>query len=328
MPAGEKTVHAQLVRVAKKTVCRDHHEVLCSLLTYTVMLPYELTAFPMRKSYRHSSSRLPLLLASLLATLPVQAVEPRDAGPSRVVVFEGESRWNRVLVVDEGRLRYLRFHDVDGDDQSEIVRDDPAAVPMEYIRFAAVALAVPEQLRRALVVGLGAGAFPMLLRRVRPQASIEVVELDPLVHQVATRYFGFKEDSHLRVRIGDGALAFRDGRRWDLIFLDAYGAASIPEPLATAAFFGEVSHALAAGGVVVANIANPDSAAEKATISRFAAAFAACALVHTPESDNVIVLGAGKLPADLTPALRQTDRKGWLPFALAPMAARFRNCER
>jgi spermidine synthase len=282
----------------------------------------------MRLRIRRSSLHLTLLLASVVAGLPAPAVATPDAGPSRTVVFDGESRWNRVFVVDEGRLRYLRFHDADGDDQSAIVRDDPAAVPMEYIRFAAVALAVPKRLRSALVVGLGAGAFPTLLHRTQPQASIEVVELDPLVHQVAARYFAFKEDGRLRVRIGDGAFAFRDGRRWDLIFLDAYGAASIPEPLATAAFFGEVGRALAPGGVAVANIANPDPAVEKATIARFAGAFAACALLHTPESDNVIVLGASKLPADLTPVLQQADKQARLPFALAPMAARLEECDR
>jgi len=233
-----------------------------------------------------------------------------------------------VLVVDEGRLRYLRFHDIDGDDQSVVVRDDPNAVPMEYIRFSDAALAVHQQLRRALVIGLGAGAFPTLLHRYRPEADVEVVELDPLVHQVAVRYFGFKEDPHLSVRIGDGALAFRDGRSWDLIFLDAYGAASIPAPLATVTFFREVSRALAKGGVVVANIANPDPAVEKVTIARFASAFAACALMRTPESDNVIVLGASRLPAELTRALRKIDREDRVPFALAPMGGRLEGCDR
>lgn len=266
------------------------------------------------------------VLACALAP-PAIAGEAASSGPAPVVVFDGESRWNRVLVVDEGRLRYLRFHDLDGDDQSVVVRDDPAAVPMEYIRFATMGLAVPKRLRTALVIGLGAGAFPMLLRRVIPRASVEVVELDALVRQVATRHFGFKEDDHLRVRIGDGALAFRDGRRWDLIFLDAYGADAIPEPLISAPFFGEVSRALARGGVVVANIAHRDPAVEKAAVARFAAAFSACALVRTPESDNVIVLGASKLPKDFLPALRRLDKEAHLPFPLAPMAARLKACD-
>jgi spermidine synthase len=268
-----------------------------------------------------------IALAWVLAE-PAQAAAQPAAGPQPVVVFDGESRWNRVLVVDEGKLRTLRFHDVDGDDQSVIDRDDPRAIPMEYIRFAATALALPRRLRQALVVGLGAGVYPRLLRRVRPAARVEVVELDPLVQQVARRYFGFEEDDHLHVRIGDGALAFRDGRRWDLIFLDAYGAGSIPEALASAAFFGEVSRALAPGGVVVANIANSDLAIERRTLIDFAGAFAACALLRTPESDNVIVLGARRLPADLAPALRALDREGRLPFAVAPMGAAFGACER
>jgi spermidine synthase len=267
----------------------------------------------------------PFVLALVLTARAAQAGEPA-AEPKPTVVFDEKSPWNRILVVDEGKLRTLRFGDLAGDDQSVIVRDDPSAVPMEYIRFAASALAVPQHVRRVLVIGLGGGTFPMLLRRTYPGAKIEVVELDPLVRLAAKRYFGFKEDGHLRVRIGDGALAFRDARSWDLIFLDAYGASSIPEPLATAAFFGDVSRALAPGGVAVANIANQDSAVEKQTIARFAAAFSACALLHTPESDNVIALGAANLPADLTPSLEALDKEGRLPFPLAPMGRSFRSC--
>jgi spermidine synthase len=262
----------------------------------------------------------------VLAARTAGADEPATAEARPTIVFDDESPWNRVLVVDEGRYRYLRFGDLSGDDQSVIARDEPAAVPMEYLRFAASALALPRHVRRALVIGLGAGAFPMLLRRTHPGARIEVVELDPLVRRVATRYFGFKEDAQLHVRIGDGARAFRDARSWDLIFLDAYGASSIPEALATAAFFGEVSRALAPGGVAVANIANQDSAVEKQTVARFAAAFSACVLLHTPESDNIIALGAANLHADLTPSLAALDKKGRLPFPLAPMGRSFKAC--
>ena len=45
---------------------------------------------------------------------------------------------------------------------------------------------------RALVVGLGGGAFPGLLQELYPNMSIDIVELEPQVVNHAITYFGFK----------------------------------------------------------------------------------------------------------------------------------------
>ncbi|KZV48453.1 methyltransferase-like protein 13-like [Dorcoceras hygrometricum] len=57
---------------------------------------------------------------------------------------------------------------------------------------------------KTVVIGLGAGLLPMFLRKNIPFLEIEVVELDPVVLDVARHYFGFIEDQHLKVHIADG----------------------------------------------------------------------------------------------------------------------------
>uniref|UniRef100_A0A0A9DTH4 Methyltransferase type 11 domain-containing protein n=1 Tax=Arundo donax TaxID=35708 RepID=A0A0A9DTH4_ARUDO len=54
------------------------------------------------------------------------------------------------------------------------------------------------------VIGLGAGCFPMFLRGCLPFVDIEVVELDPMVAEIAKKYFGFSMDEQLKVHLGDG----------------------------------------------------------------------------------------------------------------------------
>uniref|UniRef100_A0A0E0KPL6 Methyltransferase type 11 domain-containing protein n=1 Tax=Oryza punctata TaxID=4537 RepID=A0A0E0KPL6_ORYPU len=54
------------------------------------------------------------------------------------------------------------------------------------------------------VIGLGAGTLPMFLRGCLPFLDIKVVELDPLVEEVAKKYFGFSTDEQLQVHLGDG----------------------------------------------------------------------------------------------------------------------------
>ncbi|KAK3142838.1 hypothetical protein QOZ80_4BG0352350 [Eleusine coracana subsp. coracana] len=54
------------------------------------------------------------------------------------------------------------------------------------------------------VIGLGAGCFPMFFRGCLPFVDIEVVELDPMVAELAKKYFGFSVDEQLKVHLGDG----------------------------------------------------------------------------------------------------------------------------
>jgi spermidine synthase len=272
-----------------------------------------------------------LLVAACSLSGGVHATPPTDLfepGASGQIVFEARSRWNHVLVVDEGDLRSLRFDDVDGDTQSTVSLRDPRAVPMEYIRHAASALAFSRQRRRSLVIGLGGGTYPMLLRRSFPAMTIDVVELDPLVRRVARQHFGFVEDKKLRVHISEGARFMRRTRkRWDIILLDAYGASGIPAALGTDAFFADVARALADGGVAVANIADIKTEREKELIAGFASTFPACILQRTPHSGNIIAVAGAALPTKLADALQGLDAEGRLPFPTAAMAPRYRACQ-
>ncbi|XP_042382784.1 eEF1A lysine and N-terminal methyltransferase-like isoform X2 [Zingiber officinale] len=63
---------------------------------------------------------------------------------------------------------------------------------------------------RTYIIGLGAGLLPMFLRACLPFLQIEVVELDPIVLDLASEYFSFVEDDQLKVHIADGIHFIRD----------------------------------------------------------------------------------------------------------------------
>src|SRR5579862_1751386 len=108
-----------------------------------------------------------------------------------------------------------------------------------------------------LVIGLGGGTLPKVMAKLLPQASIDAVEIDPAVVQVAQRYFGFQTDAHIHVTEQDGRVYVRRmqraGKRYELIMLDAYDNQYIPEHMLTREFLGEVRSLLQPGGVVAAN---------------------------------------------------------------------------
>jgi spermidine synthase len=232
-----------------------------------------------------------------------------------------------VLVVDDGDIRYLRFGNVEGDDQSEISLSDPDAVPMEYIRYATIGLAYTRGRGRTLMIGLGGGTFTTMLRRLFPDMWIEVAEIDPVVADVAKRFFGLREDDRYHVHIGDGrAYVERSTEMYDLVLLDAFSGAGIPAHLGRRDFFELVRTRLAEGGAVVANIAAADDAVERGLVDAFREAFPLNACFETPESGNIVLVGVVGRPLPDAAALRDRARTLGaaldLPFDLVEVAAR------
>ena len=66
------------------------------------------------------------------------------------------------------------------------------------------------QLERVLVVGLGGGALCTYLHKTFPHILVEGVDIDPCMVQLASQYFGFTADSHLRAHISDGIQFIKD----------------------------------------------------------------------------------------------------------------------
>ncbi|CAH9120890.1 unnamed protein product [Cuscuta epithymum] len=63
---------------------------------------------------------------------------------------------------------------------------------------------------KTVVIGLGAGLLPMFLHRHISSLEIEVVELDPVVLDLARDHFDFREEVNLKVHITDGLKFVRE----------------------------------------------------------------------------------------------------------------------
>lgn len=162
-----------------------------------------------------------------------------------------------VVSEDEDGMRVLRF-ERGGARQSLVKPGDPDYLGLPYARFALAGLAAAGEPRRILVVGLGGGSLPMFLRRHYPDATIDAVDIDPAVVDVAKRFFGFREDARMRAHVGDGR-AFIEAVRepYDAIFLDAFATASVPPHLTTEEFLRAARRAVGRAGVIIGNIWSP-----------------------------------------------------------------------
>src|SRR6195256_5706152 len=195
------------------------------------------------------------LYAAALAALSVPGCA------AQTVIHEKASPYNTIIVTEDHRgLRTLLF-ERGGGRQSVVKPGDPDHLELPYARVALAGLALCEDPRRILVVGLGGGSLPMFLRAHYPGATIDVAEIDPEVVDVAKKFFGFVEDERMRARVGDGRQFIERAPPggYDIIFLDAFGARDVPKHLTTQEFLLAVRRALAPSGVVVSNVWRPAS---------------------------------------------------------------------
>lgn len=191
----------------------------------------------------------------MLTGLTAALIWPAAASAQPVVLHEAPSAYNTIIVTeDPPGVRTLQFERF-GARQSVVKLGDPDHLELPYVQTVLVSLALLDEPARALVVGLGGGTIPTFLHRHFPQLTIDAVDIDPEVVDVARRYFEFKEDDRLRAHVADGRKFIEDCRNpYDLIILDAYGSDNIPKHLATAEFLKATRQALTPGGVVVGNI--------------------------------------------------------------------------
>jgi spermidine synthase len=267
--------------------------------------------------------RRALLAALSGAPLALGAGGARGEG---VVIHRERSLYRDILVYEHEGLRCMKFGLHDAGRQTCLSIAEPHRLVFEYTRMIMGALYLAPEPRRVLVIGLGGGSVPTALRALLPEAVIESVELDPAVVRVAERFFGFVPDARSTVLTGDGRVhvkrAARQGRRFDLVVLDAFDHLYVPEHMITRDYLLEVRSLLADGGVMAANTFSSSGlhAAESATYHSVFGTF-----FNLRSHNRVILARRGGLPpmatieahaARLEPRLRAlgTGRDWLLPL--------------
>lgn len=193
----------------------------------------------------------------------VTAIEQRLAVIRRArpgVLFEQQSPYNYIIVrriTEQLLLCYRHPRQRVEEIESRLSLTDPLALMSEYTQAMLLVLAWRPTPRRMLLIGLGGGRLQLILHHYIEQASLYTVELDPLIVDVAQRFFGFALDERQHVIVKDGREYLRSvptEALYDVIFLDAYRAGGIPLHLSTREFYQECRAALAPGGAIVANL--------------------------------------------------------------------------
>jgi spermidine synthase len=110
-------------------------------------------------------------------------------------------------------------------------------------------------------------------QRGRPDLTIDVVEIDPVVTDLARRYFAYGRRSYPNIHVHhEDARVFLRGAagRYDLIYLDVFDhLLTVPWTMVTREALSDMSARLGPGGLFIANVLSPHAGPGSAFAERF-----------------------------------------------------------
>ncbi|XP_028301270.1 eEF1A lysine and N-terminal methyltransferase isoform X2 [Gouania willdenowi] len=173
-----------------------------------------------------------------------------------------------------------------------------------------------------LLVGLGGGGLPQFLRDFVPNVHVEVVELDPVMLDVAKNWFGFQPDEHLTVVLEDGLDRIceleKDGSSFDVIMFDVdnkdttLGMSCPPAAFVETPILQKVSSLLTPRGVFILNLACRDTALRKGVLERISGVFPTVLSRKIEEETNEVLFctHGERGTSDSTPILLSLNQNG------------------
>lgn len=197
--------------------------------------------------YWVSRAAIPLRPAAAAAAVALFGFWPREQ-PATNMLYSKESPYGQIKVLDFRDRRYLLLN---GTTQSMV---NPATGESEsqYAHALEAAAALKPGKRRAAVIGLGAGLLTMDLER-HYGWTVDSVDIDPDIVDVARRYFGFAPKGRVALEDGRGFLE-KAAEKYAVVFFDAFGPEAPPYHLFTRESFEAAGAALEPGGILAVNL--------------------------------------------------------------------------
>ncbi|WP_136601656.1 spermidine synthase [Salinigranum halophilum] len=175
------------------------------------------------------------------------------------VVYQTQTPYQEleVIDVDDRRTLYL-----DGRPHSAMDLDDPSRHVFDYTSYFHLPLLFADdeaEIDRVLFIGGGGFTGPKRFAE-EYNVTVDVAEIDPVVIDVAKRYFGVSESPQLRIHNVGGRQYLREtDHTYDLIVLDAYRKDKVPFELTTVEFMRLARDRLSEDGMLFANVISAPS---------------------------------------------------------------------
>lgn len=170
------------------------------------------------------------------------------------LVHEGESIYNYLQVKEDDRRVYLSTNVLFGVQSVYVKGEELTGMYYDYALAAPLMAGVPEKEQAdMLILGMGTGTYATQCGRLFSNLSIEGVEIDQGITDLAYEYFHLSREIPVYTYDGRAYLNAVE-KQYDVIMVDAYQDITIPFQMSSVEFFTLVKEHLKEGGVMIVNM--------------------------------------------------------------------------
>jgi spermidine synthase len=214
--------------------------------------------------------------------------------PTAGLLYEKESAYNFIQVVQRGDTRYLLLNEGQGIHSMYNPKQIETFGTWDYFLAAPYFNASPypmTNVQNLALVGLAAGTIAKQYTAVYGALPIDGFEIDPGIVAVGRQYFDMNEPN-LNVVVQDGRWGLAHSQaQYSVIGVDAYRLPYIPWHLTTREFFQEARAHLAEDGALVINVGRTfsDRRLIEAMVGTLHSVFSSVYVMDVPDTFNSIV---------------------------------------
>ena len=198
----------------------------------------------------------------LIVLLSITSINSTNSSEDFTLLDSKTSFYGQVQVIEKSDYKALL---VDGVGQNYVTNDKTQTA--DYVEFIALLPQLqlhPVVVSTALVIGLGAGELPMLFDK--SEIVVDVVEIDPIVQQMAEKYFNFKLPSE-QIIIGDGRYYLNQSEKlYDYIVLDAFNSDQVAWHMLSIEALTAAKNRLTKNGLFAINFTSSDGSDDIASL--------------------------------------------------------------
>lgn len=169
-----------------------------------------------------------------------------------------DTAYNRIWIynrIDYRTNKIVKMMGINNENNSSMFLDSDELVN-EYTKYYHLAKHFNPNFEKTLMLGGAGYSYPKDFLHKYPEATIDVVEIDPKVTELAKKYFRLEENPRLTIYHEDGRVFLNQTQgKYDVIFGDAFNSLhSLPYQLTTKEAVQKKYNILNDDGVVILNI--------------------------------------------------------------------------
>ena len=173
-------------------------------------------------------------------------------------VIDVDTKYNRVLIYNASDYRtgksakYMRINN----EYSGAMFLDSDELVFQYLKYYDLSEHFNPDFRRSLLIGGATYSYPKHYLNKFPEASIDVVEIDPELTQLARKHFQLSDNPRMKIIHEDGRTFLNKyTEKYDVVFVDAFKSQyTLPYQLTTREAVQKIYNVLNNDGIAILNI--------------------------------------------------------------------------